>query len=197
MKLGFQGNNKGNGKLVLTADNLKFACQELGILVDKDTRGESGCTTAFIGRAARAFALYHSGKVEYESTDARRLTVTFRVASQCNRQDPYDVKIKQSKYLKAGGYAYCTCQDWMKNSGDMDVPDVTFWCKHSIAALIWLHRNNGNGNLTSRIVNECGSAEVKALQNKLNGQLKGNGKGVPSTKAPSLDLSNPFVEATT
>jgi hypothetical protein len=36
-------------------------------------------------------------------------------------------------------HPFC-CEDWMKNSGDTDVPDVFFWCKHAIASLIWLHR---------------------------------------------------------
>jgi hypothetical protein len=181
MKLGFSQGNNGNGKLVLTADNLKFACQELGIPDDAHT----------LRRAARAFDLYHSGKVEHVNNH------TFKVASQYDRQEPYEVKIKQTSYLKAGGYAYCTCQDWMNYSGDQDLPDVNFWCKHSIAALVWLH-NNGNGNLTSRIVNECGTDRAKEIQDKLNGQLdsqknNGNGAQAPS-QTMSLDLRDPFQE---
>jgi hypothetical protein len=82
----------------------------------------------------------------------------------------------------------------MNYSGDMDVPDVNFWCKHSAAVLIWLH-NNGNGR--KRIANECGSAEAKALQDKLNGQLtKSEKKGNGDAKSPSqLDLSDPFQES--
>ncbi len=178
MRLGFQGNN---GKLVLTADNLKFACAELGIPDDAHT----------LRRAARAFDLYHSGKVEHVNNH------TFKVASQYDRERPYRVQIKQTPYLKAGGYAYCTCQDWMNYSGDQDLPDVNFWCKHSIAALVWLH-NNGNGK---RIVNECGSQEAKALQDKLNGQLNSqqdNGNGAKAPSQPTqLDLSDPFQEAET
>jgi len=48
-----------------------------------------------------------------------------------------------------------------------------------------------------RIVNECGSQEAKALQDKLNGQLnsrENNGNG--ANLAPfQLDLSNPFEES--
>jgi len=137
MKLSFQGINNGNGKLTLTADNLKFACQELGIPDDAHT----------LRRAARAFDLYHSGKVEHVNNH------TFKVASQYDLKRPYRVQIKQTPYLKAGCVgesgcttafiAYCTCQDWMNYSGDQDLPDVNFWCKHSIAALVWLHNNNG------------------------------------------------------
>jgi hypothetical protein len=57
----------------------------------------------------------------------------------------------------------------MNYSGDQDLPDVNFWCKHSIAALVWLH-NNGNGN-GKRIVNECGTERAKELQSKLNAQI--------------------------
>ena len=201
MKLGFSQGNNGNGKLVLTADNLKFACAEIGIPYDAHT----------LRRAARAFDLYHSDKVEHVTDH------TFRVASQYNRQDPYEVKIKQTPYLKAGGYAYCTCQDWMNYSGDQDLPDVNFWCKHSIAALVWLHNrregtslpvnavvqplsphNNGNGN-GKRVVNECGSQEAKALQDKLNGQLgsqkNSDGRAQALSSQPQLDLSNPFEES--
>jgi len=197
MKLAFQGINSGesgctrgvsastnlphafngNGKLTLTADNLKFACQELGIPDDAHT----------LRRAARAFDLYHSGKVEHVNNH------TFKVASQYDRERPYRVQIKQTPYLKAGCYAYCTCQDWMNYSGDQDLPDVNFWCKHSIAALVWLHNNNGR----KRIANECGSAEAKALQDKLNGQLtKSENSGNGDAKSPSqLDLSDPFQES--
>jgi hypothetical protein len=180
MKLSFQGINNGNGKLTLTADNLKFACAELGIPDDAHT----------LRRAARAFDLYHSGKVEHVNNH------TFKVASQYDRERPYRVQIKQTPYLKAGCYAYCTCQDWMNYSGDQDLPDVNFWCKHSIAALVWLH-NNGNGK---RIVNECGSQEAKALQDKLNGQLNsqqdnGNSRFNRDSQPTQLDLSDPFQEA--
>jgi len=177
MKLGFQEQNNGNGKLVLTADNLKFACQELGIPDDAHT----------LRRAARAFDLYHSGKVEHITDHS------FKVASQNGRQEePYQVLIKPTKYLPAGGYAYCTCQDWMNYSGDQDLPDVNFWCKHSIAALVWLHNNNGNGR--KRIANECGSQEALELQNKLNSQLdsqKNNGNGA---QAPSQDNIDPSAK---
>jgi hypothetical protein len=199
MKLSFQGINSGesgcttafngNGQLTLTADNLKFACAELGIPDDAHT----------LRRAARAFDLYHSGKVEHVNNH------TFKVASQYDRERPYRVQIKQTPYLKAGCYAYCTCQDWMNYSGDQDLPDVNFWCKHSIAALVWLH-NNGSVRCVhttpstgKRIVNECGSQEAKALQDKLNGQRnsqKNNGNGA---KAPSQDNIDPsakiFMEA--
>jgi len=199
MKLSFQGINSGesgctvegvvsthrtlafngNGKLTITADNLKFACAELGIPDDAHT----------LRRAARAFDLYHSGKVEHVNNH------TFKVASQYDRERPYRVQIKQTPYLKAGCYAYCTCQDWMNYSGDQDLPDVNFWCKHSIAALVWLHNNNGR----KRIVNECGSQEAKALQDKLNGQRnsqKNNGNSRFNRDSQmQLDITDPFQEA--
>ncbi|MBI4738824.1 hypothetical protein HY772_04645, partial [Candidatus Woesearchaeota archaeon] len=174
-----------------------------------------------IRRAARAFDLYHSGKVEHVNTH------TFKVASQYDRQEPYEVKIKQTPYLKAGGYAYFTCQDWMNYSGDQDLPDVNFWCKHSIAALVWLHNrregtslpvnNNGNGNgkreftdaCRLTVVNECGSNEAKAIQDKLNGQIdsqkNADGRAQALSSQPQLDqramryttpsTSNPFEES--
>ena len=185
MKLGFQGNNgsvrcvdttPSPGKLVLTADNLKFACQELSIPDDKHT----------LRRAARAFDIYHTGKVHHVNDH------TFLVDSQYDRERPYRVQIKRTPYLKAG-IGYCTCQDWMNYSGDQDLPDVNFWCKHSIAALVWLH-NNGNGK---RILTECGTERAKEIQEKLNGQLtKSENSGNGDVKSPSqLDLSNPFEES--
>jgi hypothetical protein len=180
MKLGFQEQNNGNGrKPLVTSDNLKFACAELGIPDDAHT----------LRRAARAFDLYHSGKVEHVNNH------TFKVASQYDRERPYRVQIKQTPYLKAGCYAYCTCQDWMNYSGDQDLPDVNFWCKHSIAALVWLHNNNGNGR--KRIANECGTEQAKAIQDKLNAQIdsqNNNGNGAVKP-ALSLDMNNPFEES--
>ena len=176
MKLGFQEQNNGNGrKPLVTSDNLKFACAELGIPDDAHT----------LRRAARAFDLYHSGKVEHVNNH------TFKVASQYDRERPYRVQIKQTPYLKAGCYAYCTCQDWMNYSGDQDLPDVNFWCKHSIAALVWLHNNNGNGR--KRIANECGTEQAKAIQDKLNAQIdsqnnNGNGAGAVSKPAQTFFL---------
>ncbi len=197
MKLGFQGNN---GKLVLTADNLKFACHELGIPDDKHT----------LRRIARGFDIYYSGKVHHVEDHS------FLIESQYDRQEPYKVKIKQTPYLKAGGYAYCTCQDWMNYSGDQDLPDVNFWCKHSISALLWLHEHS-NGNGTKKVVNECGTPEAKALQDKMNpvgntngmnGQLDSstggfvtadnhhdNGNGAQAPSQPQLDISDPFQES--
>jgi hypothetical protein len=94
----------------------------------------------------------------------------------------------------------------MNYSGDQDLPDVNFWCKHSIAALVWLH-NNGwvrcvdtTPSTGKRIVNECGSQEAKALQDKLNGQLNsqqdnGNSRFNRDSQPTQLDLSDPFQEA--
>jgi len=203
-----QGNNNGNGRVTLTADNLKFACAELGIQDDSHT----------LRRAARAFDLYHSGKVEHVNDH------TFVVASQYDRQRPYQVTLHPPLPLPRGEgatkmYGYCTCQDWMNYSGDMDVPNVDFWCKHMISAALWLHNNgngNGNGNLTS-IKNECrldltkevdlgmsnqdkecGTDEAKAIQAKLNGQidsLGNNGNGAKQAPSqPQLDISDPFQE---
>ena len=184
MKLGFSQGNNGNGKLVLTADNLKNACMELGISDDKHT----------LRRAARAFDLYYSDKVGHVNDH------TFKVASQYNRERPYRVQIKQTPHLKALCYAYCTCQDWMNYSGDQDLPDVNFWCKHSIAALVWLHKHsNGNGN-GSKITNECGSEHAKEIQDKLNSQLpKSENSGNGDAKSPShpmkLDVRDPFQQS--
>jgi hypothetical protein len=82
---------------------------------------------------------------------------------------------------------------------------VNFWCKHSIAALVWLHNSNGNGNgkreftdaYRLTVVNECGTDRAKEIQEKLNGQLtKSENSGNGDAKSPSqLDLSNPFEES--
>jgi len=186
MQLGFQAQNNGNGrKPLVTSDNLKNACSQLGLPDDKHT----------LRRAARAFDLYYSDKVEHVNDH------TFSVASQYDRNEkPYQVLIKPTKYLPAGGYAYCTCQDWMNYSGDQDLPDVNFWCKHSIAALIWLHKN-GNGNGTRRITNNCGSNEALELQNELNHQV--TCQRILENRAKKNVLSNidpsakPFLEADT
>ena len=179
MKLAFQGNNGNGHKPLVTSDNLKFACQELGIPDDKHT----------LRRTARAFDLYHSNKVEHVNDH------TFRIASQYDRQRPYQVKLHEGATKP---YGYCSCADWQNNSGDHDYPDVNFWCKHMISAAIWLHRHNGNG--TKRIENECGTNEAQELQNKLNGQLtKSENSGNGDAKSPSqpmpLYLSDPFQEA--
>ena len=173
MKLAFQGKNNGN--VTLTADNLKFACTELGIPDDSHT----------LRRAARAFDLYHSGKVEHVNDH------TFKVASQYNRQS-YQVSLHDGVTKP---YGYCTCPDWMNYSGDMDVPNVDFWCKHMISAAIWLHKNNGNG---SKQTSECGSERAKELQDKLNYQLNKSGNnGNGDAKSPSyqLDISDPFQQS--
>lgn len=171
-----QGNNNGNGRVTLTADNLKFACAELGIQDDSHT----------LRRAARAFDLYHSGKVEHVNDH------TFVVASQYDRQRPYQVKLHEGATKT---YGYCTCQDWMNYSGDMDVPDVNFWCKHMISAALWLH-NNGNGN-GSKVTSECGTERARAIQDKMNGQLdssKNNGNGAKQAPSHQLEISDPFKE---
>ena len=84
-------------------------------------------------------------------------------------------------------YGYCTCQDWMNNSGDHDYPDVDFWCKHMISASLWLHKNE-------RIVNECGSEQAKQLQDKLNGQSdsRENSDDRAQVLSSQLDPSDPF-----
>ena len=183
-----QENKNGNGKLTLTADNLKFACAELGISDDKHT----------LRRAARGFDLYYSGKVEHVNDH------TFKVASQYDRQRPYQVILHEGATKP---YGYCTCPDWMNYSGDTDVPNVDFWCKHMISAAIWLHKN-GNG---SKPTNECGSERAKRLQDKMNGQLNksgnnGNGAGNNAPSQPTqpngrcfgihlptkLDVTDPF-----
>ncbi len=77
----------------------------------------------------------------------------------------------------------------MNYSGDQVVPDIHFNCKHAISARIWLH-NEGNG---SKIVNDCGTSEAKALQEKLNGS---NGTGDNQTPVHhQLDVTNPFEES--
>jgi len=86
----------------------------------------------------------------------------------------------------------------MNYSGDQDLPDVNFWCKHSIAALVWLHKHsNGNGN-GSKIKNECGSERAKEIQDKRNGQLTKSGNNGNGAQAPShiqLDISDPFQQS--
>jgi len=230
MKLAFQENKNGNGKLTgkfedivsqwgrrrhcghnvsthrtlatpaeLTADNLKFACAELGIPDDKHT----------LRRAARGFDLYYSGKVEHVTAEDCLSPFndhTFLVESQYNRQS-YQVTLH---YGATKTYGYCTCQDWMNYSGDMDVPNVDFWCKHMISSALWLH-NNGNGNGT-KVVNACGTEYAKDIQDKLNGTIQAglspqmttsncqpkNDNGNGADKAPSqpqLEIRNPFQEA--
>ena len=184
-----QKNNNGNGKLTLTADNLKFACAELGIPDDKHT----------LRRAARGFDLYYSGKVEHVNDH------TFKVASQYDRQRPYQVTLH---YGATKPYGYCTCKDWMNFSGDMDVPNVDHWCKHMISAELWLHQNGGGNG--SKPTSECGTSRAKQLQDKMNSQLNKsgtNGNGATGGfvtadnhhKAPSqptqLDISNPFQQS--
>ncbi len=173
-----QENKNGNGKLTLTADNLKFACAELGIPDDSHT----------LRRAARAFDLYYTDKVEHVNDH------TFKVASQYDRQRPYQVTIHEGATKP---YGYCTCQDWMNYSGDMDVPNVDFWCKHMISAALWLH-NNGNGK--KRIVSESGSLEAKKLQDRLNGNNGSNNNGTENSgnSRPSTDIdpsAKPFMES--
>ena len=203
LRLGFQDKN---GKVTLTADNLKYACKVLDIPDDKHT----------LRRAARAFDLYHSGKIEHISRKAfalsgesHRVDHTFNVKSQYTERLPYQVHIsavlstekRRSLPRSKSGVSYCTCPDWMNYSGDMDYPDVHFHCKHAIAARVWLHNNNGNGK---RVVNECGTETAKALQDKLNGDGGNNGSnannGNGGNHPPSHDLyqmldpSNPFDE---
>ena len=178
---------KSNGrKPLLTSENLQRTCVELGIPTDKHT----------LRRTARAWDLFFSGKVTHIRDH------TFEVESQHNdngRGIPYQVSISKRNI------SYCTCQDWMKNSGDTDVPDPYFHCKHAIGARIWLHRHNGNGK---RIVNECGTAEAQAIQDKLNSdngnRNNGNGnngngsKGSGDKKSPSLNIdpsAKPFIES--
>ena len=111
--------------MVITADNLKTACQELGLPDDAHT----------LRRAARAFDLYFSGKVEHIENHS------FRVGSQRTEGLVYHVQLKETSYLPAGAYAWCTCQDWRNYSGNQEWLDVLFFCKHSIASLLWLRRN--------------------------------------------------------
>ena len=164
-----------NGRKTLaTLGNLKLACAELGISDDKHT----------VKRAARAFDLYHNGNVEHVNDH------TFNVKSQYTNRLPYQV------WISPTGTSYCTCPDWRNYSGDLVLPDVHFHCKHAISARIWLH-HNGNGwrvrshALGSKVVNECGTSEAKALQKKLNGDNGTGGESHPSTQ---LDTSNPFQE---
>ena len=112
-------------RLTVTADNLKTACKELGLPDDAPT----------LRRIARAFDLYFRGKVEHVDNHS------FIVQSQRIPDVSYRVQLKESRYLPAGAYSWCTCQDWRNYSGDQEWLDVNFFCKHSLAALLWLHRN--------------------------------------------------------
>ena len=68
-------------------------------------------------------------------------------------------------------------------------------CEHRKAIREYL--NNGGGNGTKRIKNECGSERAKQLQDKMNGQLDSrNNNGNGDAKSPSqLDLSDPFQQS--
>ena len=125
--------------MTVTADNLKTACKELGLPDDAPT----------LRRIARAFDLYFRGKVEHVDNHS------FIVQSQRIPDVSYRVQLKESRYLPAGAYSWCTCQDWTNYSGDQEWPDIYFWCKHSIAALLWVQRNGelGMGNGKSELPN--------------------------------------------
>ena len=178
LRIGFQANN--GRRPLATFGNLKLACVELGISDDKHT----------VKRAARAFDLYKSEKVEHVNDH------TFNVKSQYTNRLPYQV------WISPTGTSYCTCPDWMNYSGDMVLPDVHFHCKHAISARIWLH-HNGNGN-GSKIENEAkvkyrnGSqraAEIEAKLNGDNGSDTNNGTGDNSSPVSKLDANDPFQEA--
>ena len=111
--------------MTITADNLKTACAELGLPADAPT----------LRRVSRAFDLYFRGKVEHIDNHS------FIVQSQRIPDVSYRVQLKESRHLPAGAYSWCTCQDWRNYSGDQEWPDVYFFCKHSIASLLWFRRN--------------------------------------------------------
>jgi hypothetical protein len=162
-----QGKTNGHRPLV-TSDNLKYACKVLDIPDDKHT----------LRRASRAFDLYFSGKVEHLGNH------TFKVASQYGNPLPYTVSISKA------GISYCTCQDWMNNSGDDVYPDVHFHCKHAIAARIYLARQQ------AKVKYNNGSKEAAEIEAKLNGDDSNNNNGTGGDNRPSeLDLSDPFQES--
>jgi hypothetical protein len=127
---------------MITVDNLKLMCKELGLSSDRHT----------LRRLNRAYSLYFSGKVEHiddpkaegvggscfsiQTRSSKRLISSqphnhsFVVASQFTKGRSYHVRIKESEYLPAGAYSWCTCQDWRNY----------FWCKHSLASLLFLRR---------------------------------------------------------
>lgn len=113
---------------MITADNLKNACKELGLSEDAHT----------LRRLSRAFDLYFSGKVEPVEGHL------FVVQSQQIEGQSYHVQLKETPHLPAGAYSWCTCQDWRNYSGDQDWLDVYFFCKHALASLVWLHRGGEN-----------------------------------------------------
>ena len=152
--------------MVITADNLKLASKELGLPSDAHT----------MRRLARAFDLYFRGKVEHIENHS------FIVQSQRVEGSEYHVQIKESRYLPAGAHSWCTCQDWRNYSGDQEYPDVLFWCKHSLAALLWLRRQS-NGlfdwqQAKAACVNLVGEANVNIIIHEL-------------TKAGRLRQDNP------
>src|SRR4030065_790528 len=112
--------------MVITADNLKLASKELGLPSDAHT----------IRRLARAFDLYFRGKVNHVDNHS------FTVKSQRTEGLEYHVQIKESSYLPAGAYSWCTCQDWRNYSGGQEYPDGLFWSQYSLASLPSLRRKS-------------------------------------------------------
>lgn len=106
---------------MLTLQNLKSVCKELGIHDDKH----------ILRRLARAVHLYYSDKVNILHRKQGLILAT--VKSQY-RDGQYTVTIHQNSHKS---YCYCTCPDWMENSGDEDYPDVDFWCKHALAVSLY------------------------------------------------------------
>ncbi len=96
----------------------------------------------------------------------------------------YKRKVKYIVYRDGDGKLICPCGR---------KPD----CEHRKAIREYLN-NNGGGN-GSKIKNECGSNEAKALQDQMNGQLDSQNNNGNGAKAPSqpqqLDLSDPFQES--
>lgn len=112
--------------MIITADNLKLASSELGLPSDAST----------MRRLARAFDLYFSGKVTHVENHS------FVVASQWTPGRTYYVQLKESRHLPAGAYSTCTCQDWRNHNPVDEWTDVTFFCKHSLASLLWSRRKD-------------------------------------------------------
>jgi len=99
----------------------------------------------------------------------------------------YKERIKYVIYRDGDGNLICPCGR---------KPD----CEHRRVIREYLNNNNdsGNGN-DSKITNECGSNEAKALQDQMNGQLtksemSGNGDA-KSPSQPQLDISDPFQQS--
>jgi hypothetical protein len=90
-------------------------------------------------------------------------------------------------YEEHSGRLFCNCGAYYQD------------CKHKQLVIKTVTLELKSIAKEKRVVNECGSNEAKALQDKLNGQLDSQNNNGNGAKAPSqpmqLDLNNPFEES--